>query len=113
MESPVAGIFANQFGYAHPYDPVGLDTGMPEVGATLGRRPKRGREQRAPELVPTRTGDTAARMAEASAGLSASEAASRSAYNSQSSLKQLAIAEQAMGGVGGSRAASNAASGDA
>lgn len=30
-------IFANQFGYAHAYDPVNLDTGTPSVGASLGK----------------------------------------------------------------------------
>jgi hypothetical protein len=34
----VSGIFASQFNTVNPYDPVGLDTGTPSVGVTLGKK---------------------------------------------------------------------------
>lgn len=48
----MSGIFANQFSYANAYNPVGLDTGTPQVGATVGN--KRPRERNTPEPVPSR-----------------------------------------------------------
>lgn len=55
------GIFASQFGYSNPYDPVGLETGMPTVGATLGKkRPGKPKEPVDETANPRATGGSAA-----------------------------------------------------
>lgn len=64
-------IFASQFGYANAYDPVGLDTGTPSVGATLGKATKSKPVE--PESVGAKVGASGAATAAAEAAASAAE----------------------------------------
>lgn len=107
----MSGIFASQFNPVSPYDPVGLDTGTPQVGMTLGKKtPKRSPEKTpAPARVPSSAapGAEAAASAAAGADFHATAAGSQSAQASnQMSLSQagsashMSAANQAANGIG-------------
>lgn len=99
-------IFASQFGYANPYDPIGLDKGVLEVGATVPRGPKKPPgEDPAPTRVPARppsetTGESGlGRTVGESAGL-----AQQSAANSQATRNAFSQMAQEMGAGAGAGA---------
>jgi hypothetical protein len=86
----VSGIFATQFNTVNPYDPVGLDTGTPAVGITLGKKtPKRPPREDTPSRVPP--GGGAAAGAEAGAAMASGNSASASNAMSQSAANSMAM----------------------
>lgn len=57
----MAGIFASQFNQVSPYEPVGLDTGTPSIGVTLGKKtPKRPPEENPANVRPGTGGEAPA-----------------------------------------------------
>jgi hypothetical protein len=109
---PVSGIFASQFNPVSPYDPVGLDTGTPKVGMTLGKKtPKRPPSEDTPSRVPPGGGTAAGAEAAAATGgyLHATASAANQASvnaNSNMSLVQagqashMSAANEAANGIG-------------
>lgn len=75
----MAGIFASQFNQVSPYEPVGLDTGTPSIGVTLGKKtPKRPPTEEPANVRPGSGGEAPAAAGAAiaaTAGMSASNAA--------------------------------------
>lgn len=104
------GIFASQFGYSNPYDPVGLETGMPTVGATLGKKkPGNPKEPVGEKVNPRATGGEAAagEIAAGNAqGLSAANGAA-AGLAAQGTRNKLATMEHAMAIADASQAPSS------
>jgi hypothetical protein len=85
-------IFASQFGYANAYDPVGLDTGVPSVGATLGKATKSKPVE--PESVGAKVGASGAATAAAEAAASAAESNGLSSSNGKAVANSQSLSNQ-------------------
>lgn len=88
-------IFASQFGYSNPYDPVGLDTGVPKVGVTLPKKPAQPKPEEDPASVGSTTSSTSNAAESAQAALSATAGAEAGASKSAAQVSQRAANAQA------------------
>ena len=104
------GIFASQFNPVSPYEPVGLDTGTPQVGLSLrNKTPKKPPTDDTPSRVPPSAGSAAGAEAGAAAagGMTAGAAMANSAVASNSmslaqagSASHMSAANEAANGIG-------------
>ena len=108
----MSGIFASQFNPVGPYDPVGLDTGTPKVGMTLGKKtPKRPPSEDTPSRVPPGGGTAAGAEAAAATGgymHATASAANQASVNANSNMSlvqagqasHMSAANEAANGIG-------------
>jgi hypothetical protein len=105
----MAALFASQFDVQRPYQPDGLDTGVPEIGLTLPsvKTPRTPEEETPTEKTPTST----PQVNNANARATAQAQAQASALTHAESMAPVQVSAPVHATVAGAQAAANAPSG--